>query len=139
MVKINMKIRLNYVSNSSSSSYIVEFKDLEQIVRISGEEISVQDFIDAINYNSYNSSETELYQIIIDDEERADLLKLINEQYLVYANKENKVKLKQLVNDIKNTDKKFIRFDISYHNKALRFLLNLLCKYELLTIRYRVN
>lgn len=135
-----MKFRTNYVSNSSSSSYIVEFKNIEQIIRIAGEEISVQTFFDAIRSHTSFASETEMHEITFDNEDKNNMIKVID-YTLQYVDNQNEIfNLNQLKNDIANSkDTMFARFDISYHNKALRFLFKLLCKYGLFEIRWKAD
>ena len=65
-----MKIRSNYVSNSSSTSYIIEFDDIDKIVTIIGEEFSIADFFEAITSNMYDS-ETKMHECTYEDTEDA--------------------------------------------------------------------
>lgn len=133
-----MKIRSSFVSNSSSSSYIIEFEDLFKTIRIAGEEISVKDFFDAIQSNQYDQ-ETEMHECTYyDSDDNDDLIERIDSK-LEWAEDEYKVNLIELKKDIDaNRDNKktyFARFDLSYHNHALNFLFRLLKKYELFTVR----
>lgn len=128
-----MKIRSNYVSNSSSSSFIVEFKDRKQVIRIAGEEISVQDFFDA--FNSVHNFETEIREITDDNEDKENLIKSID-GFIEWSEDEEKCKLIELKKDIQSSDNLFARFDISYHDKVMNFLFRLLCKYEMFNLRY---
>lgn len=130
-----MKIRDDFVSNSSSCSYIVEFKNLEQTICIAGEDISVEDFFNMIRSLMQFNGTTEMCEITIDDSDRKDLIETID-QTIQFEEGERKDKLLYLKNDIQNTDKKFARFSISYHHKALQFLFKLLVKYELFDIRF---
>lgn len=135
-----MKIRECYVSNSSSSSYIIEFKNLFQTIRIAGEEISVQDFFNAIEINRHDS-DTEMKEIVINDKEsKHSLLERINGILEWMDDDEYKAELIELKRDIEHMNSKngpyFARFDISYHNNALNFLYRLLKKYELFKERY---
>lgn len=132
-----MKIRSGFVSNSSSSSYIIEFKDLFQTVRIAGEEISIKDFFDSIFSNMFDQ-ETEMHECTYNDSSDIDSLIERIDSILEWAEDEYKVKLIELKKDVlasKENGKYFARFDISYHNKALNFLFRLLTKYELFTVR----
>lgn len=131
-----MKIRSNYVSNSSSSSFIVEFKDREQVIRIAGEEISVQDFFDA--FNSVHNFETEIREITDDNEDKENLIKSID-GFIEWSEDEEKCKLIELKKDIQSSDNLFARFDISYHDKVMNFLFRLLCKYEMFNLRYETE
>ena len=132
-----MKIRSNYVSNSSSTSYIIEFDDIDKIVTIAGEEFSILDFFDAITSNMYGS-ETEMHECTYEDLEDANLLIERLDSFIEWAEDEEKLKLIELKKDImygKKNGKYFARFDIDYNNKALYFLFKLLKKYELFTVR----
>lgn len=134
-----MKIRSNFVSNSSSTSYIIEFDDIDKIVSIAGEMFSMSDFFEAITSNMYDS-ETEMHECTYEDSEDANLLiERLNSmiKWADEANEKDKQKLIELKNDIlsKKNGKYFARFDINYHNKALNFLFKLLKKYELFTVR----
>lgn len=106
-------------------------------ITIAGEEISAQDFFDAISsFNDFDG--TQLHEIITDEnkEEKENLIKNINNN-IEYIDDESKNKLIELKNDLeKNQGKVFARFELSYHNKALNFLFKLLCKYGLFEIRY---
>lgn len=130
-----MKIRSNYVSNSSSSSFIIEFGNREDNVTISGEEISMQDFLDAFYPNCF---ETEIKEITDDREDKKELIKVIDE-YINWSSDEDKNKLTELKKDIQTSEKTFARFDISYHNKALNFMFRLLYKYKMFEIRYETE
>ena len=85
-----MKIRNGYVSNSSSSSYIIEYKNIEQIIRIAGEELSVEDFFNLLYSN--NDEDTDVLATTDNDEEIKDIVEYIDNQ-IKYANEENKEKL----------------------------------------------
>ena len=140
-----MKIRNNYVSNSSSTSFIVEYKDNKQTIKIAGSEFSIQDFFDTINSfcNSSYISSTEMYEVGIDREDKENILKYLNNYNLEYFEDRDKENISELKNDIEknleNHEKNFARFELSYHNKALWFLLNLFCKYELFKIRNKTE
>lgn len=129
-----MKIRSNYVSNSSSSSYIIQFEGYESNVIIAGEEFSIHDFFNYIDSCCSFNSETEMHEITYDDDDRNELIEYVDYQ-LQWAEDETKQKLIDLKKDIKNKDLQFARFDISNHDKAGNFLLKLLQKYGLFTIR----
>lgn len=132
-----MKIRSNYVSNSSSSSFIVEFKELEEIITIAGEQISVMDFFDAIeSYSNSYTEETRMNKKAIDEESKEDLIETIDKT-IEWVEDEDKECLITLKKDIENCpEKSFAHFNLSYHDKALNFLFKLLCKYGLFKIRY---
>lgn len=132
-----MKIRSNYVSNSSSTSYIIEFDDMYKIVTIAGEEISMSDFLSAFIPNAYDS-ETEMHECTYEDSEDANLLIKHLDSIIEWAEDEEKLTLIELKKDIMNgkeNGKYFARFDICYHNKTLNFLFRLLKKYELFKVR----
>ena len=128
-----MKIRNGYVSNSSSSSYIIEYKNIEQIIRIAGEELSVEDFFNLLYSN--NDEDTDVLATTDNDEEIKDIVEYIDNQ-IKYANEENKEKLITIKNAINNNENNFAHIKISYKDKAVYFLFKLLCKYELITKRY---
>lgn len=128
-----MKIRNSYVSNSSSSSYIIEYKNIEQIIRIAGEELSVEDFFNLLYSN--NDKDTDVLATTENDEEIKDIAEYIDNQ-IKYANEENKEKLIAIKNAINNNESNFVHIKISYQDKAVYFLFKLLCKYELITKRY---
>lgn len=131
-----MKIRSNYVSNSSSSSFIVEFDDIVKVIRVAGEEISINDFFDSITNASFTSSDSEMHEITYDEDDRNDLLEYID-QLIEWASDEDKLKLNELKLDIKKSkDKIYSRFDIDCHDKVLNFILKILSKYGALKIKY---
>ena len=63
-----MKIRSNYVSNSSSSSYIVEYKNPEDKITIWGKDITVEDFLNQIMFYTYGD-ENELFENTFENDE----------------------------------------------------------------------
>ena len=132
-----MKIRSGYVSNSSSSSFIVEFNNIEQVVRIAGEEISVSQFFEAVDKPSM-TSETEMGKTTYDEDGRERLIESVD-YALKWADDEKKKELLLLKNDLADTKKNFAMVDISYHDHALNFLFRLLCKYELFKLRYETE
>lgn len=132
-----MKTRLGYVSNSSSSSFIVEFNDIEQVVRIAGEEISVSQFFEAVDKPSM-TSETEMGKTTYDEDGREKLIESVD-YALKWADNKTKEKLLLLKDDLAHAKKNFAMVDISYHDHALNFLFRLLCKYELFKVRYAME
>lgn len=61
-----MKIRIGFVSNSSSSSYIVEFESREQMITVGkGADLTVQDFFDAFYPSHFCDNELTLRGINI--------------------------------------------------------------------------
>lgn len=131
-----MKVRNGYVSNSSSSSFIIEFNDIEHSVRISGEEISLNHFFEAVDKQSM-VSETEMGKTTLSENGREKLLENIDYALKWYDdNHEIKTKLLFLKEDLKDINKNFAMITISYHDYVFNFLFKLLCKYELFKIRY---
>ena len=134
-----MKIRSSFVSNSSSSSYIIEFENYDKSVVIAGEEISINDFLDAIEI--YNKDyETEMHETTqYDNDDKKSLIQYVQNCYDNEYDENTKADLISLKDDIKKSSVKkgpfFARFDISYANLSLRFLFKLLSKYELFKIR----
>lgn len=72
-----MKLRNGYVSNSSSSSYIISFKSTNDCVDFRGINITVQDLFDQIN--AYCAGDENYLGAITDGEyERVELIDSIN-------------------------------------------------------------
>ena len=133
-----MKIRSSFVSNSSSSSYIIEFKDIFDFATIAGEVFSIINFIDAIE--SINDLETEINGQTFNKESREDFISMLDKMIGWGGSKESMDELKKIKDDvIKYPEKNFVRFKLSYHNKALRFIFSLLKKYDVLKVRYAEN
>ena len=131
-----MKIRNGYVSNSSSSSYIVEFKNYDQVIRIAGEEITPRVFFDLVESGRM---ETEMHDLAIHEEEKTELIKHI--EYLISFTYDNnqKCELIKLRDDIEknlyNENTNYARFELGYHDTATNFLFRLLWKYDMFKIR----
>lgn len=133
-----MKIRSVFVSNSSSSSFIIQFKDSDSKVRIAGADISIHDFFNYIDTRSSFELNSKMHEITYDEENKDKLIKFIDDQFQ-YENKEMKQKLLVLKEDILNNNQKFARFNLSFHDKVGNFLINLLSKYDLFSIRHIIE
>ena len=132
-----MKIRSGFVSNSSSSSYIVEFQDRQQMITVGKDaDLTVQDFFNAF-YPSL-SCDNELREVTDDEDDKEQLLESLD-SYLEYVTDEEKPELLALKKDIEKSGKLFARFDISYHDNVLHFLLQLLCDNGAMKIRYETE
>ena len=128
-----MKIRNFYISNSSSSSYIIKFKDFTSTITIAGEEISIQDFFSLLE--TIHDSDSELKEISTTKEDSEKLINYLNTEIEWSADNEYKIKLIELKKEIESTtDHYYAKIDLSYHNNGLRFLFNLLVKYNLIDI-----
>ena len=132
-----MKIRSSFVSNSSSSSYIVEFKSKEQLITIGKDaELSVKDFFSAFYPSHF--CDTELGEITDHEEDKEKLLQRLD-NYIEYVTEEERSALLALKKDVETSDKLFARFAVAYDNNVLRFLLQLLCDNGIFKIRYETE
>lgn len=132
-----MKIRSNFVSNSSSSSFIIQFNDIEKEIVVAGQTFSIKDFFDSIEMEECRdrSCETEMHEITYNEDDKESLISTLD-NYITWSNEDDKESLIKLKNDVKKSNDIFARFDISYHNKALNFIFNLLKEYKAFIIRY---
>ena len=132
-----MKIRSSFVSNSSSSSYIVEFQSREQMITVGkGADLTVQDFFDAFYPSHF--CDNELREVTDDEDEKKQLLESLD-SYIEYVTDEEKPELLALKKDIEKSEKLFARFDVSYHDNVLHFLLQLLCDNGAMKIRHETE
>ena len=130
-----MKIRGGFISNSSSSSFIIEYKDSYQPIRVEGQDISLNDLFDYMDDYNY-SCETTVHEITNEnDESKVSLLEYIDYQ-IQWVDDEVKQKLLNLKEDIKVNKSTFARIELSYHDKIGRFIFNLLKRRNVFAVRY---
>ena len=131
-----MKIRSGFVSNSSSSSFIIEYKDSYQPIKVEGQDLSLNDLFDYIDHECCNYNyETTVHEITNEnDESKESLLEYIDYQ-IQWVDDEVKQKLLNLKEDIKANESTFARFELSYHDKMGRFIFNILKGRNVFTIR----
>ena len=134
-----MKIRTGFVSNSSSSSFILEFESRDSIATVAGHDFSMEDFLESF-YPSHNI-DTEVI-CITGDEEGEESKKLLGtlEKIIKWSEDENeKATLKDICEDIKKGEHKFAYVSINYHDRALMFLFKVLRDYELFKVRFTME
>lgn len=77
-------------------------------------------------------------EVTDDEDEKKQLLESLD-SYIEYVTDEEKPALLALKKDIEKSEKLFARFDVSYHNNVLHFLLQLLCDNGAMKIRYETE
>lgn len=130
-----MKIRTNFVSNSSSSSFIIQYNDPSEYIEKGTDNITILDFFDYIRRTSF-SSETEMKEIADNEEDKKKLIERIDDTIQWINDEKEKATLINLKEDIKNNKTNFARFNLDNHDKIGHLILNLLDQYGLLKIRY---
>ena len=133
-----MKIRSNYVSNSSSSSYIVEYKNLEDKITVWGKDITVEDFLNQIMFYTYGD-ENELFENTFEnDEDKKEIINHINhikEHYTI----DDKYDIEKLKDDIMKSDSNFVRFNIGYHDIIGHAIFDMFVEQNVLKKRFFMN
>jgi len=123
-----MKIRESYVSNSSSSSYIIEFKNLNDTITIDNHIFTVENLLDHINGFNWGD-ENSLEEVTTDEGFRNELISHLDNFLHFYSSSNNKDTLYgKLKDDIKNSKSIFARFSIGYHDYLGKFLYDEMIK-----------
>lgn len=134
-----MKIRNGFVSNSSSSSFLVEYKNTDKSFKINNIKFTLEDFIDLLDKgNNWCSDNTHLkYNIVANysGEERYELTQKIKE-WNDYASDEDIKFNNRLIKEINKMDKSFLYFQISYHDNIIVKMYDLFKKKKMFKEKY---
>lgn len=120
-----MKVRNGYVSNSSSSSYIIKYKK-ESSVTIGSEVFTIDDFIYMLDKGRHGYYDT--YIVALNKEEYRDII--VTNTY--YTDEEKQEILSVL--DIFNEDEELLRFEIDYDDRICNKFMKVLKSMNFLTI-----
>ena len=143
-----MKIRSNYVSNSSSSSYIIQFYSLQDQIINGWNAVSIEDFFDHIRFY-YRNDENEMYCLIDKDsedkkgiqEERKEFIEYINGKLNRYRYSPDKIELLKKVRERISSDKNsnFAYVDLGHHDAIGHFILKMLQNNNFVKVLYMDN
>lgn len=115
-----MKVRSGYVSNSSSSSFIIAYKeDAELKLGRSGKSITMRDFIDAVERSTRDWSSDETQLVAYGEE---NVVEREQERWSYDDSKEMLDGLGKFIEKHRKKGVEFATVKISYHDKFTRTL-----------------
>ncbi len=127
-----MKIRTGFVSNSSSSSFIIATKKSDKCPHCGRSDLNLIDLIEAIGSRADDSEQTRLRAKGVEN-----VIAHIKKDYLDYCSSDEKKRWKELFKTLEIADKKgyaIAEIEISYHDESTNNMLQDLRKRKALCV-----